>query len=379
MTPSSSIWALNSRVHSTSAIRLLTGINSIPAPSALPSATSGTSSTPRPRLTRNKQPCNGHVEFCNRKFSNVSMVVTHNSPFVVPHNIASNQELYVLQQLHDGIRGLQFETRMFNGTLSLCHTTCDLLNVGTLEAYLRTVACWLKKHPYEVISIMMGNGNRVAPTTYIAPFKNAGLLRYVYTPPSRNMTLDQWPTLSEMILENRRVVVMLDYLANQTQVPWLLDEFAYQWQTQFSPTDANFPCTVQRPVNQPPEVSRNYMYMANHNLNVVIPVRLGDNPVLIPAYTLLKKVNAVQGNGSLGRHVDDCIAMWGRPPNWLLVDYYNYGNFNGSVFQVAASANNVSYDRKSCCETVAKSEADIGKLPALLWRVAGIALISRLM
>lgn len=40
--------------------------------------------------------------------------------------------------------------------------------------------------------------------------------------------------------------------------------------------------------------------------------------------------------------------MWDRPPNFLLVDFYNYGNFNGSVFEVAAEMNNVTYDRECC-------------------------------
>lgn len=57
------------------------------------------------RPTVNTQPCNGYVEFCDRKFSNVSMVVAHNSPFVKPHNAASNQMYPVLTQLRDGIRG----------------------------------------------------------------------------------------------------------------------------------------------------------------------------------------------------------------------------------------------------------------------------------
>ena len=39
----------------------------------------------------------------------------------------------------------------------LCHTSCELLNVGTLQAYLTTVANWLRRHPYDVISILMGN------------------------------------------------------------------------------------------------------------------------------------------------------------------------------------------------------------------------------
>jgi hypothetical protein len=194
---------------------------------------------------------------------------------------------------------------------------------------------------------MMGNDNRVPPSTYIQPFENAGLLPYLYTPPTPNLTLSEWPTLSEMIIRNERVVVTLDYLANQTEVPWLLNQFAYQWQTPFSPTDPAFPCTEQRPPNQTEDISRNMMYMLNHNLN--IDVQLLGRDILIPAYTLLNEVNAVSGNGSLGRNVDNCTAVWGRQPNWLLVDYYNYGNFNGSVFQVAAAANNVTYNQAFCC------------------------------
>lgn len=42
------------------------------------------------------------------------------------------------------------------------------------------------------------------------------------------------------------------------------------------------------------------------------------------------------------------IATWGRPPNFLLVDYYNEGSFPGSVFQVAATMNNVTYNGHCC-------------------------------
>jgi hypothetical protein len=47
----------------------------------------------------------------------------------------------------------------------------------------------------------------------------------------------------------------------------------------------------------------------------------------------------------------NAAATWGRPPNFLLVDYYNYGNFPGSVFEVAALMNNVTYSRKCCGAT----------------------------
>jgi hypothetical protein len=42
------------------------------------------------------------------------------------------------------------------------------------------------------------------------------------------------------------------------------------------------------------------------------------------------------------------IANWDRPPNFLLVDFYNEGPTDGSVFEVAARANNVTYDRQCC-------------------------------
>lgn len=80
----------------------LIGITGGANPTGNSSATASTSSRPQQTNTR---PCNGHVELCDRKLSNISMVVAHNSPFVVPHNAASNQIYPVLTQLEDGIRG----------------------------------------------------------------------------------------------------------------------------------------------------------------------------------------------------------------------------------------------------------------------------------
>ena len=253
---------------------------------------------------------------------------------------------------------MQFETQKPNASspIRLCHTSCDLLDVGTLESYLTTVRQWLEENPYEVIAIMMGNNNGQATknsaTDYIPPFQNSGMLDYVWTPPSLSLNLTSWPTLQEMILKNTRVVVMLDYNADQATVPWLLDEFNYQWQTPFSPTDPTFPCTQQRPPNQADSLSRNRMYMLNHNLN--IDINIAGTSILVPAYGQLEQINAVSGNASLGLNVQGCEEMWERPPNWLLVDYYNFGSFNGSVFQVAATANKVEYNRDSCCGVLRK-------------------------
>jgi hypothetical protein len=274
---------------------------------------------------------------------------------------------------------VQFETQKPNSSspIRLCHTSCDLLDVGTLESYLTTVRQWLEEHPYEVIAIMMGNNNgqdtKNAATDYIEPFQNSGMLDYVWTPPALSLNLTSWPTLQEMILKNSRVVVMLDYNADQSAVPWLLSEFNYQWQTPFSPTDPAFPCTQQRPPNQSQDISRNRMYMVNHNLN--IDINIAGTSLLVPAYGQLEQINAVSGNASLGLNVQGCEEMWDRPPNWLLVDYYNFGNFNGSVFEVAATANGVEYNRDSCCGVLRKEGGASGRGVGGEWlfAVVGVA------
>lgn len=277
---------------------------------------------------------------------------------------------------------MQFETQKPNSTsaIRLCHTSCDLLDVGTLESYLATVKGWLDNHPYEVIAIIMGNNNgqdtRIPATDYVAPFQDSGIVQYLWTPPSSNLNLTEWPTLAEMIIRNKRVVVMLDYGTDQSQVPWLLSEFDYQWETPFSPTNPAFPCTQQRPPNQAEDVSKERMYMMNHNLNIEISLA-GMSGILIPAYSLLDQVNADSGNGSVGLAVQNCENMWGRPPNWILVDYYNFGNYNGSVFQVAATANNVTFRNSSCCGPETVSGGAILTVPTLLsaFMLAALALI----
>lgn len=242
---------------------------------------------------------------------------------------------------------VQFQTHLENGTVYLCHTRCDILNVGTLEDYLSTVTKWLRDNPYDIVTILMGNNDVINPHNYTAPVVNSGLIDFVYTAPTLPMRVDQWPTLAEMIFSNQRAVVMLDYEANQEEIPWLLDEFSQMFETPFSPTDRDFPCTAQRPPNQALQTRDERMFMMNQNLN--LEISLGGISFDIPASNLVNETNAIEGYGSAGWSVLNCTAMWNRPPTFLLVDFYNIGNFNGSVFQVAADANNVTYDRSSCC------------------------------
>lgn len=48
--------------------------------------------------------CNGHAELCSRRYSNVTYVTAHNSPFNQLGNPGSNQAESIETQLNDGVR-----------------------------------------------------------------------------------------------------------------------------------------------------------------------------------------------------------------------------------------------------------------------------------
>ena len=292
----------------------------------------------------NTTPCNNYPEFCGRKYGNITEVSAHNSPFVKPDNAASNQALPVTIQLNDGIRLLQGQMHFLNSTPHFCHTSCDILDVGPITDYLGLVYDWVSTHPYDVVTLLLENGDYSPVEQYVPFIESTGLVQYAYLPPKIPMGINDWPTLGSMILTDKRLVIFMDYEANQTAVPWILDEFSQMWETPFDPTNRSFPCTTQRPPDLPPTDAKTRLYLTNHNLNYDINI-LGYN-ILVPDIPLLNITNNVTGFGSLGVGAKECLDDWGYPPKFLNVDYYNVGN--GSVFEVAAKYNNVTYNRPCC-------------------------------
>ncbi|KAL2259303.1 hypothetical protein VTK26DRAFT_7070 [Humicola hyalothermophila] len=338
---------------------------SVTTSSPADTATSADDSPPRPTNTR---PCNNYPELCERKYSNITQVGAHNSPFVRAGSAASNQQFPVTDQLNDGVRFLQAQIQWpANGTVPhLCHTSCDMLDAGPLTDWLREVRDWVAAHPYDVVTVLLGNGNYSKPDLYAPHIEASGILRYVYHPHVVPLARDDWPTLAQLILSGQRVVMFLDYVANQTAYPWLLDQFTHMWETPFDPVDDSFPCTVDRPPGLGREQARNErLYMMNHNLNVEVSL-LGQE-ILVPAVSQLNVTNAAEGRGSLGMAANNCRSEWGRPPNVLNVDYYNFGNYPGSVFEVAAKMNNVSFERRSCCGPQPSFGVRVEVLRAAVW------------
>ncbi|KAL8919703.1 MAG: hypothetical protein Q9208_006656 [Pyrenodesmia sp. 3 TL-2023] len=267
--------------------------------------------------------CNGHASLCSRKYSNITFTGAHNSPFV-GDSPADNQDLSVTDQLNAGIRFLQGQTHInaFK-TLSLCHTNCFLNDAGSLTSYLSTLRTWLEDNPNEVLTLLLTNGDRLDPKKFQAAFKASGMDKYTYIPPTTTappLPFNDWPTLGELITNKTRLIVFLDYGAKPTTVPYILDQFAYYFETPFNTVDPAFAqCKIDRPPKASPD---GRLYLVNHYLDKEVMKGFFSSDVLVPDREAAGTTN---GPESVGRQVGLCEGLYGRRPNVVLLDFVGEG------------------------------------------------------
>ncbi|KAF5384873.1 hypothetical protein D9615_001336 [Tricholomella constricta] len=198
---------------------------------------------------------------------------------------------------------------------------------GSILAFLILTQCGIK-----VLSLLIVNIDNVPPAQYDTVFKAASVDTLSFAPESSPLQASSWPTLGSMIDSGKRLVTFLDNQADITVVPYLIDEFTNIWETAFNVLDpAQFDCSVNRTKGD----TATQMYLINHFLDRLV----FGQPV--PDVAKANVTNAASGAGSLGAHVETCVAVNTRAPNFLLMDFYEYGS--GSVFQVAADINKVTY------------------------------------
>ncbi|KAJ4396490.1 hypothetical protein N0V93_000709 [Gnomoniopsis smithogilvyi] len=259
--------------------------------------------------------CNGQDALCSRPYSNVTFVGAHDSAFFGPF-ITQNQNINVSAQLALGVRFLQAQTHDFIGNIQMCHTSCLELNAGPLSAFLAPVKAFLDGNPNEVVTLLLTNGDAIPVTEFASVFEAAGLTDYVFAP-SGTLALDQWPTLQTMIDDGTRLVVWMDYHANTAQVPYILDEFAYYFETPYNETVAshNFAdCTIDRPAGASAD---GRMGLVNHMLHIeFLGIQIPDEG----------SADITNSPASIGAQSSVCKDLYGRAPNVVLLDYIDKGD-----------------------------------------------------
>lgn len=158
-------------------------------------------------LSQRTQSCNGSPDICDRLYSNVTYVGSHDSAFVgiLP---TQNQFISVAKQLSLGVRFLQAQSHDKDGVIELCHTTCLEEDAGTLATYLATIKTFLDDNADEVVTLLLTNGDSIAIADYGTIFESAGLDTYAYAP-SGTPALADWPTLGTLISSGKRLIVFM--------------------------------------------------------------------------------------------------------------------------------------------------------------------------
>lgn len=260
------------------------------------------------------QSCNGSPALCGRRYSEVTFAAAHNAAFV-GRGPSHNQFEYPENGLAKGVRYFTTQVHIEDGEIRQCHSDCFLLDVGHFSEILVSLKTWMDRNPRDVVTLLVTNGDDDIRIEEFAPiFEQTGTAGIAFAP-GRNLGLNDWPTLGELIDTGKRLVVFMDYNADLNKVPYIIPQFDHYVETPFSPTKDNFfNCDVHRP--NAGGSADNRMIFANHNLNLNIA------GLLIPNQGAAADTNSV---ANIRRQTDLCVQKHGRKPNVVMLDWVSVG------------------------------------------------------
>lgn len=278
--------------------------------------------------------CNNSPDLCSRSYSDITHLGAHDSPFTTSSSTnsvgfldAGNQNVNSTAQLTAGVRLLTAQVHNNNGAWHLCHSSCSLLDVGTLSSWLSEIKSWMDENPRDIVTILLVNADNASPADLSAEFTAADISTYGYVPPSIVSPPTIWPTLQDMIANNTRLVTFVTPLAGDTSsAPYLLSEFTFVFENSYNVTSAtNFSCVPDRPAalqgQTAAAVQSGRLPLVNHFLYT--------SPgfgIQTPDTANITNTNGRTGVGSLGEAASSCTTAYGRKPAYLLVDYFNQGD-----------------------------------------------------
>lgn len=312
-------------------------------PGALPQA-----SVPQPVADPNA--CNGHVQLCDRRYSDVAFPATHNSMAAADEDgwYLAEQPTGMVKSLDDGVRVFLVDTWYGQATAAgsvvtapvsfaaaqaaltkefgsevvgslqrtidrvrrepgvgpvepyFCHTVCEIGATKVLPV-LNGVRAWMDRHPREVVTFFIQD--TVTPADTAALFAQAGLADRAY----EHNVGKPWPTLRQLIESRKTLVVLMENQSGGTKYPWLMAGFEQTQDTPFSFATVNdFNCNKNR--------------------------GSGDAQVLLVNHWLASfahlVTNAEKANAEavLWPRVEQCRAQRRLMPTYVAVNWYNLGD-----------------------------------------------------
>ena len=288
--------------------------------------------------------CNGHKELCNRRLDEVAIAMTHNGMSIADYGwFGPSHKDSITNQLNAGIRGIMLDTHYYDAATSiatyfpdasveqlekigkivdgikmkkkdgtyLCHLLCHL-GSSILSEGLSEITTFLDENPAEVVVIIFED--KITNKDTLQAFEESELIKYVYT-----HSPDQpWPTLGELIKQNKRLVVMAE--VENPPPAWYHHAWDYVEETPYSyKTAKEMNCIPNRGNTNKP------FFLINHWLEKIEP-----------SVEDAEKVNEYQ---FLLKRAQKCAKERNhRVPNFIAVNFYN----RGDVIKVVDKLNNVN-------------------------------------
>ena len=204
--------------------------------------------TPPPTPPDTVTACNGHPELCERRYNEVVYPMTHNAHAYRPvfSTLSANQNFDITTQLNDGVRGLGIKVYHEN------HPDCGepglyvyhgfpFLGCEPYAKVLDEIADFMDANLSEVITITI-EGSATIEQIAQGFNENGRLPNYMHTQPFN----ESWPTLEEMILSGKRLVVLTDE-SNSADEPGFHHMWTYMTDTHYSAEEAaDFSCDLDR-------------------------------------------------------------------------------------------------------------------------------------
>ncbi|KAF2822884.1 hypothetical protein CC86DRAFT_73357 [Ophiobolus disseminans] len=284
--------------------------------------------------------CNNAQSLCSRAYNNITHLGAHDSPFLrdgsTSFSTSGNQYYNTTVQLDAGVRLLSAQIHKAANASGaeawhLCHSSCDLLDAGTLRNWLSEIKAWMDRNTNDVVTVLLVNSDSASPSDIGSQFAASGIDKLAYTPPSASTIPQTWPTLDTLIGNNTRLMTFVASLSQPSaQYPYLMDEFNFIFENDFENVNpSNYSCNPDRPstLSSPSAaLSSGRMFLMNHFLYETQLFGIQS-----PNATFANTTNGQTGFGSLGTAVRDCTGVYGKPPTFALVDWFNVGPAMASV------------------------------------------------
>ncbi|KAF9701312.1 hypothetical protein EKO04_000919 [Ascochyta lentis] len=282
--------------------------------------------------------CNNSPSLCSRAYNNITQLGAHDSPFLRNKNTSfstsGNHYYDTTTQLDAGVRFFSAQVhKNDNGTGAdewhLCHSSCDLLDAGTLESWLSTIKTWMDRNQNDVVTVLIVNSDSATASDLGSQFNSSGISEYAYTPASTSIPTT-WPTLDNLIGNGTRLMTFVASLSEaSTQYPFLMDQYTYTFENSYENINpSNYSCTPSRPtgLTTSTAASSGRLFVMNHFLYETQLFGIQS-----PNETYANTTNAQTGYGSLGSSITNCTSVYGKAPWAVMVDFFNVGPAIASV------------------------------------------------